>query len=366
MPKRYFQTWFYRAFNWQVLHKVRWYWVDYLRGIAIILVVYRHALLGLEFSHIAVPAILEKANMVFFSFRMPLFFIISGIFIRESMVKRSLYQLIGIKFENLFYPYLVWSFIQVSLQILLAGTTNANRSLIDYSYILYHPRDLDQFWYLPALFNTSVVFMLIRSRWNPPKWVHLLLGLGLYLLSPYFQAVSMMSDWMRFYIFFAIGDAVSEFFFRNSTQRFLKNPWTLLLISPFFVLAQIYYLRFDVGAMEFLVVALVGCLSMFILSFRLEIWKVFTFLRVIGYHSLYIYVMHVMVTAGARVVLTRVFGFHDPVILLATCIFFGVTIPIVFYNLLIKDNVFWFLFSFRKRKPKPAPVADKNIKALAS
>ncbi len=366
MPVSSLQAWSSRAFNWPVLNKTRWYWVDYLRGIAIILVVYRHALLGIEYSHIAVPAVLEKANMIFFSFRMPLFFILSGIFIRESMAKRSLYQLIGIKFENLFYPYLIWSFIQVSLQILLAGTTNANRSLIDYTFMIYNPRDLDQFWYLPALFNTSVIYMLIISRWNPPKWVHLLLGLGLYLISPYFQEVSMMSDWMRFYIFFAFGDAVSEFFFRASTQRFLKSPWTLLGIAPIFIITQLYYLRHNIDAMEFLVIALVGCLSMFIVAFRLEIWKVFSFLRVIGYHSIYIYVMHVMVAAGTRIILTRFLGIFNPVILLLSCIISGVILPIIFYNLLIKDNVFWFLFSFRKKKPIPAPVPDTKIKVAAS
>ncbi len=266
------------------------------------------------------------------------------------MAKRSLYQLIGIKFENLFYPYLVWSFIQVSLQILLAGATNANRSLIDYTFMLYNPRDLDQFWYLPALFNTSVIYMLIISRWNPPKWVHLLLGLGLYLISPYFQEVSMMSDWMRFYIFFAIGDAVSEFFFRASTQRFLKSPWTLLGITPIFIFTQLYYLSHNIDAMKFLVIALVGCLSMFIVAFRFEIWKAFSFLRVIGYHSIYIYVMHVMVAAGTRIILTRFLGIFNPVILLLSCIISGVILPIIFYNLLIKDNVLWFLFSFRKKE----------------
>src|SRR5580693_6950474 len=91
---------FRKAFNTSLLQKSRLPWVDYLKGIAILLVVYRHVLIGIQ-RYVAgqqakgidlpdVPDFLEKANMVFFSFRMPLFFILSGIFISGSLKKRSL------------------------------------------------------------------------------------------------------------------------------------------------------------------------------------------------------------------------------------------------------------------------------------
>src|SRR5437868_12279972 len=111
------RNWSEKAFNTPILRKKRLEWVDYLRGIAIVLVVYRHALLGIERSSIEVPQFLKDANMIFYSFRMPLFFILSGLFISRSLAKRPLNQLIGIKFEKLLYPYLVWTFLQVSLQI---------------------------------------------------------------------------------------------------------------------------------------------------------------------------------------------------------------------------------------------------------
>ncbi|MDP4247371.1 MAG: acyltransferase, partial [Bacteroidota bacterium] len=341
-------------------------------GIAIILVVYRHVLLGIEYSHIAVPPILESANMVFFSFRMPLFFILSGIFISGSMGKRTVKQLIGIKFENLLYPYLIWVFIQVSLQIVLAGSgsTNSHRGWIDYTYILYHPRQLDQFWYLPALFNCSVVCLLVKSRLRPGRWTHLAIGLGLYLLSPYLDQVSMMSDWMRFYIFFALGDSISKGFFKESSQRLLKSPWSLVGIIPFFILAQVLYLSQKesfytealAGRMEFLAIALTGCLSMVILAFRLQSWNVLSFLRVFGYHSLYIYVMHVMVAAGMRALLTHGLHIYQPVVLLVMGIVFAATIPVIFYNLLIENNIFWFLFTYRKHKQKSGPPPPQQKK----
>jgi fucose 4-O-acetylase-like acetyltransferase len=359
-------SWFSKAFNLSILSKSRLAWVDYLRGIAIVLVVYRHVLIGIQRSVATarasglnipeVPEYLEKANMIFFSFRMPLFFILSGIFISGSLAKRSLRQVITIKFDNLLYPYFIWVFLQVTLQILLGANTNSDRSLIDYTYILYQPRALDQFWYLPALFNTTAIYLLVKTKLKPPAWAQLLLGLALYFCSPFVHQISMISDWMEFYFFFALGDSISVFFFRESTQRFLKNPITLLAITPVFFATQVYYLAHitEPGKADFLAIALIGCTSMFILAFRMQNWNVLRFLRVIGYHSLYIYVTHVFIAGLVRLSLTKLFHIHNPFILLLSGIFFGITIPIIFYNLLVVDGPLWFLFSFKKPQPKPA------------
>jgi len=335
-----------KAFNLSILQKKRMAWVDYLRGIAILLVVYRHVLIGLQRSDVVVPSYLVNANMIFFSFRMPLFFILSGIFIGGSIAKRPFRKLLYIKFENLLYPYLVWSFIQVTLQIFLSKYTNSNRSFQDYLLILYQPRGLDQFWYLPALFNTTVIYLLIKTKLKPSTWAQLALGTILYLLAPYCQKVSMMSDWMEFYIFFALGDAISNAFLKERTFRFLQDYRTLIAVIPVFVVTQAYYLsRPAVNQAEFLIIALIGCFSMFVLAFRMQSWNFLPFLRVLGFHSLFIYVMHVIVSAFVRLFLMRVLDLHNAVVLLVCGIAGGVTIPVIIYNFLIKDSIGWFLFS---------------------
>jgi fucose 4-O-acetylase-like acetyltransferase len=374
------RCWLSKAFNLKVLEKNRYPWVDYLKGIAILLVVYRHVLIGIERSQVEVPVVLADANMIFYSFRMPLFFILSGLFINSSIAKRTLKKLTWLKFETLLYPYLVWAFIQVSLQIALSGITNSNRTLEDYSFILYQPRNLDQFWYLPALFNTTMIYLLLKIKLRVKVWAQLVLGIGLYFLSFYYQKVSMISDWMEFYIFFALGDAFSRLFFHERTQKVLKSYWTLLLVIPLFILTQMHYLRNNVerGVLpldnshtsrlyyldkiaeqaDFLWVALVGCLCMFVLAFRMQSWKILPFLRVLGYHSLQIYVMHVIFTAAVRLALIIFFGVDSAIFLLITGIATGLIAPIIIYNFLIKDGPAWFLFTFRK------PEKTKDAKAV--
>jgi fucose 4-O-acetylase-like acetyltransferase len=347
-----------KAFNLPSLQESRWKWVDYMKGIAILLVVYRHVLIGIQRSGLVVPDWLVKANMTFYSFRMPLFFILSGLFISGSLAKRTTSRLLYIKFEHLIYPYLVWCFIQVSLQIVMGGSTNSNRGLIDYLYILYQPRKLDQFWYLPALFFATAAFIIVKQRFRPPHWAQLLLGLVFYFSAPFFEKVSIVSDWMDFYFFFALGDALSALFFKPSSQAFLRNYWTLILCTPVFGLAQYYFLHYPTGKIAFLFISLIGCLYMFIIAFRLDNWNVLHFLRVLGYHSLQIYVIHVIVAAFVRVSLTKFLHIHQPVFLLVSGIFFGVTVPIIVYNLFIKDNFAWFLFSPRKTTAVKRPRGE--------
>lgn len=377
-----------KAFNTSVLKKKRLEWVDYLKGIAILLVVYRHVLIGIERGHIYIPTALVDANMIFYSFRMPLFFILSGIFISRSLAKRPVKNLVENKFELLLYPYLVWTFIQVTLQIALSKITNSDRTLIDYTYILYQPRNLDQFWYLPALFNTTVIYVLLKTKLKLKTWMQLAIGTLFYFMSYYFQQISMLSDWMEFYLFFAIGDATAKLFFKESTQRFLRNKWALALVIPVFVVTQLHYLHHDIGIevlpqsnshssrlnlfkhiteqIDFLWVAGVGCFSMIVLAFRLAAWNVFSFLRVIGYHSLQIYVMHVIVTAFVRLSLIILFHIHDAPLLLTICITAGVIAPVAFYNLAIKDGFAWFLFSYKHKKPvsQPAPAPEPMPEVL--
>jgi fucose 4-O-acetylase-like acetyltransferase len=378
------RNWCSKAFNLQGLERNRYEWVDYLKGIAILLVVYRHVLIGIERSQVDVPPVLADANMIFYSFRMPLFFILSGLFINSSLAKRTLGQLTWLKFENLLYPYLVWAFIQVSLQIALSGITNSNRGFLDYTYILYQPRNLDQFWYLPALFNTTMIYLLLKKKAKLAHWAQLVLGTGLYFLSFYYQEVSMISDWMEFYVFFALGDAISHFFFRDKTQKVLKSYWTLLLMIPLFIVTQMHYLNNDVEQKglvpahnshasrldyldkiaeqtDFLWVALVGCLCMFVLAFRMQSWRVFPFLRVLGYHSLQIYVMHVIFTAFVRLTLIIFFDIRSAGYLLITGIVAGLVFPIVIYNLLIKNNIGWFLFSLQRPQRKEEKEKEKEI-----
>jgi fucose 4-O-acetylase-like acetyltransferase len=364
-----FTNWVRKAFNPSLIDVKRHVWIDYLRGMVIILVVYHHAFLGMVKNGINVPRYIVDANMAAYSFRMPLFFIFSGIFTALSLSRRSTKAIVWDKFNILFYPYVIWAGIQITLQIIFSDYSNGTGSFKDYLYIFYQPKRIAHFWYLPALFNSTLVFVLIKSRFKIKTGPHLLLGVLLFLLAPFVNSISMMSNWMRFYIFLALGDSLAGFILKKEVHDRLQKGTYFLALIPIFILAQFYYFNF-IGVrplendsatfqvnyssyvfkeLSFLTISLIGCATFILLSFLVEKWNRLKWLRIVGYHSLYIYIMHVIVVAFFRAVFVKLFGVDNYLFFLILAIFLGVTVPIVFYNLAGKKYL-WFLFSMKKNK----------------
>ncbi|WP_341839532.1 acyltransferase [Chitinophaga caseinilytica] len=346
-------------------------WIDYARGIAIILVLYRHIFEGITRSGVDAAEYqwLENANIIFYSFRMPLFFILSGIFIAKSLAKRDLSGLIRNKFSILLYPYILWSFIQITIQFALSGYVNADRSWADYGYVFLYPRRIDQFWYLYALFNVTVLYIIARERLKMKVGAQLVLGAALYLLSSYVSVqhidLGFLYDICHYYVFFAIGELVSNWML-DQTKYTIYSSWKLFFVLlPVFVGGQWYFLHANLQhgstlyveeyqPVLFAVIALTGCASMLSLSFLLQRYDVLKPLKVAGFHSLYIYVSHVLVASAARMALVKIFGITSVPVLLAICLPLAVVVPILLYRLAMRCGA-WWLYSLER--PVPQKVA---------
>lgn len=319
--------------------------MNYAKGIAIILVVYRHILIGIERSGIDVQTWLKNANEIVYSFRMPLFFVLSGIFVAKSIAKRSGNVFVVTKLNTIFYPYIVWGLIQITIQVVLSNYTNANRSAIDYLYLLIHPRAIDQLWYLYALFNTSILFFLLYAKLRLNKIYLLSIAILLYGLSVYVQEYSLIHDIFYYFIFFVIGHLVSDFLLNRDNYQFLNTWKPFVLLSPFFWLSQWYWLNHqEMNIYLFGIIALLGTAYVFSLSFMLAKNKVLYFLNIAGKHSLYIYLMHLLVVSAVRIMIVKFIGINDPIIILLVGWSLGVVIPIVAYKFM-KNNFLKYLFT---------------------
>ncbi len=343
-------------------------WVDYAKGIAIILVLYRHVFEGIKNSGIDVSTyfFLEEWNIIFFSFRMPLFFIVSGIFVSSSFAKRGMQKFIQTKLRTILYPYFLWGIIQVSLQLIFSKYVNGPITAYSYLDLLYLPREIEQFWYLYALFNVTILYVVLKYSLKLKYWHQLVLGLILFLFSGYLYRkniiIGFVSDILHYYIFIALGDAISKFI-RNRNNWQLFESWRsfFLLFFPF-VLSQIYFLYANIqfpqnkyqhleyfSPLIFLPIAIMGCIFVINVSFILQKYSKAKWLCILGRHSLYIYVSHVIVVASLRVLLTREFEIYFVPTLLATGIIFGLVIPVVLYKIAIKINMPW-IFTLEDNK----------------
>lgn len=354
----------------RVLSSTRYPWIDYVRGICIILVVYRHVFEGLAnvgIGSISYP-VLKYTNIFFFSFRMPMFFIVSGMFVTLSLSRKGIRNYISKRFDTIFYPLLVWGTIHITLQLLFSKYINAQRTPFDYLNLVIHPRKIEQFWYLNALFFVGILYAFIKVKFRISPVIQVLIGAALFLASTYLYQqhleIGFLFDVMFFYMFFAIGDLIADFILNTKNYRFLSSWRTLLVIAPFFVGLQYYFTEINLAHKDdyyvqyqvpllYAASALVGGSFIVNLSFILERTNSLKFLRVIGYHSLYIYVMHLMITAFTRVFFVRIVGTTDIPLIMICSILAGIVIPIVFYNTASRLGANW-LFTLR---PDVKPVA---------
>jgi len=371
-------VWDYLFNSRKILSRDRYPWIDYARGICIILVSYRHFFSGVMTSDEAMASYptLSYLNIFFFSFRMPLFFIVSGVFLRLSLNAKGTANFVKNRAQTIFYPLIVWGIIHISLQLVFADYVNANRVPSDYFRLLYQPRSIEQFWYLNALFFVSILYALISVYARFTAINQLVLGILLYAVAGYLHAneieAGFITDVCFFYFFFAVGDMISGFMLNPANFKKLASYKILLLILPVFILVQHYFTHLNLTNRNdyyvqnnqpvlYALAAILGGGFVIGVSFLLQKTNKLRFLRVIGYHSLYIYVANLIVTASIRIVFVKVLNINSIPFLLVLGSIAGVIIPIIFYNIAMKAGAWWL---YTLSKPRVNKIAE-NRKAPA-
>ncbi len=305
---------------------------------------------------------------------MPLFFIVSGLFVSLSLAKKGLQKYIADRFKIIFYPLLIWGSIQVTLQLNFAPYVNAHRETIDYLNLVIYPRKIEQFWYLNALFVVGVIYAFIKIKLRLNTWQHLLVALLFYAVGAYFHAIRtaafIFTDVFHYYLFFAIGDSVSAFVLNKKHEKYFTKLTYVLPVFVCFLVAHYYFTKINLQHNQdfyiehymplfFVLVALTGCCFIVQISFLLQRTQVLKFLRIVGYHSLYIYVSHLIVLASTRALLVHVFGVSNVPVLLSAGILMGIVIPIMMYNILSKSGV-WWLYSLKRPDDELQYAAEKH------
>ncbi|WP_170116391.1 acyltransferase family protein [Rathayibacter caricis] len=141
---------------------------DVARGFAIIGMVCGHSIVGLEATGRDLPEAYQVANDVFHTFRMPLFFLLAGVFLIHTMKRFSYGGWVADKAQFLLYPYAVWALLRgaVELGALQVGVGEDLSPTDVLVGLVWDPRA----WYLPALFLAFAVVggayaLLHRFAW---------------------------------------------------------------------------------------------------------------------------------------------------------------------------------------------------------
>lgn len=140
--------------------------VDVVRGVAISLVAFGHTNQGVgNRGWWGTSLVGFRLDRFIYSFHMPAFFFVSGIFLASSVAKRGPAQFTRTKVAQLLWPYLLWSLLQYGSMYPLRGFM---RIAVPTPGVFVHSLLTgDTLWFLPAVFFCLVLGMLVRN-WNKP------------------------------------------------------------------------------------------------------------------------------------------------------------------------------------------------------
>ncbi|WP_226999744.1 acyltransferase family protein [Microbulbifer aggregans] len=319
-------------------------WVDYAKAIGIILVVYGHVARGLFDAGIPVsPELFLLVESIVYSFHMPLFFFLSGLFFEASFRRRGPGGLVLSKLDTIVYPYILWSLLQGSIEVFLSKYTNGSVGAGDVFSFLWEPRA--QFWFLYALFIlfcvATLIFSLLRLRGS--LIVFSVLAALLYIYQP-LAGVQPLGFLVDNLVYFLLGALVYRYGGETELGRY---RWAVVLGAGF-LLAQYWFHATlgltwtDKGAPSLLLggisILFVVSLSVALARSPSKIWLL------VGSSSMAIYLMHVLAGAGVRVVLQKLAGVDAFLVHLGLGMAVGLIGPILALEIIKRLNI-RYLFS---------------------
>ena len=318
-------------------------WVDYAKGIGIVLVVYGHVARGVHSAGLPInESAFRLVDVVIYSFHMPLFFFLSGVFFLSSMQKHGVRGTLAVKLRTVAWPYFVWSLLQGLVEVQLARLTNGAVIPADVAALLWQPRA--QFWFLYTLFFLSVIALLVY-RWLSVRWQPAVpvLACMVYLYADSLPGGILVSFVTQYVPYFACGVLFGRMEENAGRLRLGVVAAAAVVVA---VMAQSIYhapLSFapDVRWPS-LALALASIVAVVASCLWLAYWRL-NWLAALGRASLAIYLMHILAGSGTRIVMQKMLGIESAVIHLMVGTVCGLLMPLIAQHLIQKLGVeSWF------------------------
>jgi len=303
-------------------------WVEYAKGIGIILVVYGHVARGVFNAGMSKNVELFKlVDSIIYSFHMPLFFFISGLFFVSSIRRRTAKGLLFSKLDTIAYPYLVWSLIQGFVKLLVGPVTNFGMELDELYSILWRP--IDQFWFLYVLFLIFVIMTVVYKLISNVSLLFILSVLLFVFGSQLNTAWSALNITYGYFVYFCSGMMLSQYLGKPAKDHYIwilvsAGGFTLLQIfehSQVFEISLTPYISLLIGGAGIMTTV---CISKLLAQNNIKI------LRIIGGYSLGIYLVHILFGSGFRIIMQKTLGVDNSSFHLMFGTLLGIALPIIF------------------------------------
>lgn len=304
-------------------------WPDIARGIGIILVVIGHSLGGMIAGRqIAPGSALDWLFFAIYSFHMPLFFVLSGLFVPGSL-RRGHEDFVRTALGRIAYPYFVWGSIQLATIVALGQMVNAPQQASPMLFVSMIWSPPSQYWFLYALlaFQMAAVLFDRYATLTAMVWV----ALAARFLPELLELPDIVQASLRNWIYFAVAVRFAPLI-RESAAGWRPSAAAIASLAAAWIAAAWishrgggYLTPWNVPA------AILGTWLVFRIA-QVPALPGTGLLVALGRRSMPIFLIHVLIVAGIRIVSVSILKIDDPYLILPVAVLAGLAIPVAIFD----------------------------------
>lgn len=349
-------------------------WVDIAKGICIILVVMMHTTFGLEkatgdlgWMH----AVVEFAK----PFRMPDFFLISGLFLAAT-INRPWRLYLDRKVVHFFYFYFLWVAIQFAFKAPFMMADGHSLSVIGRTLLFSIVQPFGTLWFiymLPVFFVVTKLFraapwrlfavavlLQVLSISTENIWVTIVGFCGVIGIEDHWVLVD---EFCSFFVYFLAGYLFAPKIFELAKFAQRQAVSAVMLLALWFAV-NLAFVTFGWAGLPIISLALgaAGAVAIVIGATLLTRFSAGAALGYLGSRSIVVYLSFFIPMVMVRLILTKLFPWLDAGTMAALATLFAVVTPLIGFAIITRISIGHFLFE----RPEWAKLKDKPTAARGS
>ena len=280
-------------------------WVDYAKGICIVMVVMMHSVLGVE-AAAGQTGFMHLAVMFAKPFRMPDFFLISGLFL-SVVIDRDWRTYLDRKVVHFAYFYLLW----VTIQFGFKAPSFAAETSWTHAGFLYLESFIEPFGTLWFIYLLPVFFVVTKAtRRMPPLPIW---GVAALLeMAHIATGWTVIDEFCARFVYFYSGYLFADYVFALSDRARARPELALAGLALWaLVNGSLVKFGFSEWPLISLALGLAGAGAIITIGTLLARAHWLTFLRFFGEHSIVIYLAFFLPMATTRTLLLKTGLIHD-------------------------------------------------------
>ncbi|MDX8481739.1 acyltransferase family protein [Mesorhizobium sp. VK24D] len=346
-------------------------WVDTAKGISIILVVMMYSAYntgeytgGVGFLHYVIGFATP--------FRMPEFFLISGLFLAQ-VIDRPWRRYIDRRAVHYLYFYVLWAIISIGLKIGIYSR-DLDGMLHDLAMAVVQPYGVLWFIYMLAVFG--LVARILREL-RVPHWAVIPIAAALQMWAPHPDSYA-LEQFAAYFVFFYLGFVIAPLVFRlvawtqDRPAMAVAGLLVWALVNGLLVYSPGYSVQ-PVGTQMglaawpplHLVLAVAGALALCVVGGFLSKFASMEWLRWLGEHSLVVYVAFTIPMSLFRGAALSSGLLTETGMLSLAVLLVSVISPVILYAIVKRTGLGMFLFErpawAHIDRPNAGQVSNKGI-----